>query len=100
MNHYNLNGNRYRIVYTDDIPGDENKELAGLCDPPDKRDKTIYIRQSIPLHMLIDTLIHEGLHSCLWCLAEDTVEQVATDLSKMLIKELGIEKAPASPSED
>jgi hypothetical protein len=97
---HNLNGNRYEIVYTDNIPDDELGLLAGLCDAPTVKDKKIYIKQSLGIPMLIDTLIHEGLHSCLWCLAEDTVEQVATDLSKMLIKELGIEKAPASSHED
>ena len=97
---HNLNGNRYEIVYTDNIPDDELGLLCGLCDAPEVKDKKIYIRQDIKLDMLIDTLIHECLHGCLWCLSEDTVEQVATDLSKMLIRELGMEKAPASPSED
>lgn len=97
---HNLNGNRYEIVYTEDIPGDEFGSLCGLCDPPQQKGKKIYIRQNIALDMLVDTLIHESLHACLWCLSEDTVEQVATDISRMLIKELGIEKAPEPSHED
>jgi len=97
---HNLNGNRYEIVYTDNIPDDELGLLAGLCDAPETKDKKIYIRQNLGVPMLIDCILHEGLHGCLWCLSEDTVEQVATDLSRMLIKELGMEKAPASPNDD
>ena len=97
---HNLNGSRYEIVHIDTIPDDELGLLCGLCDAPMVKDKKIHIRNGLNVQMLIDTLVHESLHACLWCLAEDTVEQVATDITNMLIKELGIEKAPASPSED
>ena len=87
---HNLNGNRYELVYVDTIPGDELGLLCGLCDPPDTKQKKIYIKRDIDLPMLVDTCIHEALHACLWCLAEDTVETVATDIARLLIKELGM----------
>ena len=88
---HTLNGKRYEIVYVDKIPDDEAGVLAGLCDPPGVKQKKIYIRNGLPLGLLVDTLTHEMLHACLWCLSEDTVEEVATDISRALIKELQIE---------
>ncbi len=95
---HNLNGNRYEIVYVDELIDEDKEECYGLCDAPTEPNKKIRIKRGLPSDMLLNVALHECLHGCLWCLSEDTVEQVATDLSKMLIKELGIEKAPASPN--
>jgi len=89
MNH-NLNGKRYDVVYVDKIPDDDEGLLCGLCDSPTIKDKKIHIRNGLPPQMLIDTLVHESIHACLWCLSEDTVEQVATDITNLLVKELDI----------
>jgi hypothetical protein len=90
---HTINGKRYEIKYTDNIPGDELGLLCGLCDAPDTKGKTIYIRNGLPFKMHIQTLIHETMHACLWCLSEEAVEQIEADLTDVLIKELGMKEA-------
>jgi len=93
---HTINGRRYEVKYTDSIPDDECGLLAGLCDPPQATGKTIHIRNGLPLDLLIDTLIHEAMHGALWELSEDFVEVFATDLSQLLIKELGMKEAQST----
>jgi hypothetical protein len=93
---HTINGRRYEIVYTDDIPGDDFGLLCGLCDSPDTKHKRIYIKDGLSLPMLIDTIIHEVTHAAVWELSEDFVDAFATQLSSILIKELDIKEAPAT----
>ena len=96
-NKHTLNGKRYEVVYVDEIPGDSLGVWCGLCDPPDYKDKKIYIKKGLGAELTLSTLIHEGLHACLWFLSEDAVEQSEMDITKMLFKEILIsqEEAPS-----
>ena len=63
----------------------------GLCDAPDVKGKSILIQGGIKGEKLLDTLIHEALHACQWHLREETVDEAASDLARMLWK-LGYRK--------
>lgn len=58
----------------------------GECDPPDKSGKAIRIRSSLTGQDRLDTIIHEVLHAGHWELKEDVVEQLASDMARILTK--------------
>ena len=58
----------------------------GECDPPDKPGKSIRIRSSLTGQDRLDTVIHEVLHAGHWELKEDVVEQLASDMARILTK--------------
>jgi len=58
--------------------------LWGDCDPPNKRGKTIRILRGLNPHDELDTLIHEALHAGSWDLSEDSVNELARDIARLL----------------
>lgn len=58
----------------------------GYCQPPDKPNKEILIRSSLKGEELLDTLIHEILHAGDWDKDEPWVDEVATDMARILWK--------------
>ena len=100
---HNLNGKQYDLIYVDEIPDDPTGVAFGECDHPDTTGKKIRIKKDISLRMLVEALIHEGIHACFWCLDEEEVRQSAEDIAVLLMKELQMqyeEKAPEPSHED
>jgi len=62
----------------------------GDIQPPHIKGKTIRISRGGPGSRILETLIHEMLHACLWDLSEDSVEKTAEDITRTLIR-LGVE---------
>lgn len=59
------------------------KRTIGMCRP---RSKQILVAPKLGHRLTIDTLIHEGLHAEFPDLAEDVVEQVATNLTTLVLR--------------
>jgi hypothetical protein len=57
--------------------------LMGLCNWDEK---TISIADRLGGEIELDTIIHELLHACQPDLAEETVNQTATDLARVLFR--------------
>jgi len=72
-----LAGRRYKLVRCD-------ISHHGECESPITRDKKIRIKKTIKGRILLDTLIHESLHACLWMADEEWVAQTASDISHIL----------------
>jgi len=60
-----------------------NRPLMGLCNWDER---TITIANRLSGELELDTIIHELLHACQPDLAEDTVEQTATDMARVLFR--------------
>jgi hypothetical protein len=58
----------------------------GLCDSPEEKAPEMTINPQAKEQEFLDTCLHEGLHACLWFLSEETVVDVANDLSSFLYK--------------
>ncbi len=64
--------------------GDLPRGTHGVCDRPDIVGKKITISKSIKGDKLVDTVIHELLHACLWDLDEEKVAEAATSITRVL----------------
>jgi len=60
------------------------KKTFGVCDSPDTKSKTIKIARGLKPKKELEIVIHELLHASCWNLSEETVDQVAVDLSRIL----------------
>jgi len=74
---HKFRGKLYKIV---EIP-------IGECDAPDQDKPEIRIVMGIGGKKRLEIMIHESIHSCLWDLAESTVEEVAGDIARLLWKD-------------
>ena len=72
-----LAGKRYKLVRCD-------ISHHGECESPITKGKKIRIKKAIKGRILLDTLIHESLHACLWIADEEWVAQTASDISHIL----------------
>jgi hypothetical protein len=59
-----------------------------MCDGPTERNKRIQVLRTLKGVDLLEVLIHEGLHACLWDLDEEAVGEIAVDLARMIFKEM------------
>lgn len=75
-----IRGRRYRFQ----VARLKNPDDFGGCDPPDFPGKRIVVAHQLHGLPLLDTIIHEGLHACCWDLHEDTVDEGATSIARML----------------
>jgi len=85
-----VNGKRWRLRYLD------MRTCDGECDPPDKPHKEIRIAQRLRKNVtaLTETLAHEILHAVAWALSEESVEQMAADIARILDQEGCLRKEP------
>lgn len=60
------------------------KQYDGLCDHPATPYPEIWIHQSLRGERMVETIIHEVIHAALPDLCEETVEESARDLAKIL----------------
>lgn len=63
-----------------------DEETGGECDSPDTRGKEIRIAKDLKNQEELEIIIHELLHAADWSKDEEWVEQVAYDLSLILLK--------------
>lgn len=70
---------RYRIRWVPSL----GPKLAD-CDAPTDTDKEIRLEQGLRGLNELTTVIHEGLHACLWDLDETAVEESASDIARLL----------------
>jgi hypothetical protein len=84
MRHVMLNGKRWRFEYAKLTSKD------GDCDPPTAANKTIRIDRNLRRYPAahLEALIHEGLHACCPDMAENAVDAIARDLSRLVYREL------------
>lgn len=75
-----IRGKRYRLRF---VPGLKH---YGMCDAPDKAGKEIKVRRSLRGQLKLDTIIHECLHAALWDLGEESIDQAATDIARVLTR--------------
>lgn len=80
MRSHAFRGKRWRVEF---------KKLArhyGKCDHPRASGKTIVMSPEGDIFERIDTALHEGLHAALWDLKEETVTEVAHDLTRFVCR--------------
>ena len=78
-----INDRRWRLRY---IP---MRKYEGQCDAPNAPGKEIRIARSLLRKPVAraEVLIHEVLHAHLWDLVEDKIDQIASDLIRILDRE-------------
>lgn len=81
--HFTILGKRWRLEWVKRFP---HRQQCGECDHPNAIDKAIKIKEGMSEQDTLDTLIHESIHAAGWHLDEDFVEELATDIARMLIR--------------
>lgn len=61
-------------------------DTLGHCDHPQRQAKQIRVLEKLKGKDRLDCVIHELLHAACWDLAEETVDQTATDVAAVLWK--------------
>ena len=56
----------------------------GSCDAPDSKGKTIRIRRSLRGRDRMTVVVHELLHAALWDLSEESVDETAEAVARVL----------------
>ena len=79
----NVVGKRWGFRFVP-APDKDDKECRGYCESPDKKNKEIVIKENLPPKEELDTILHELLHAADWSKDEEWVEQVGTDIAKIL----------------
>ena len=75
-------GNKYwNLVF---IELDEN--TGGECDSPDTKGKEIRISTDLQREEELEVVIHELLHASDWSKDEEWVEEIAQDISNVLMR--------------
>lgn len=93
--HVTILGRRYRFRFTRAL----ERGTAGECDEPSRRGKEIRIRDGLSPEATLDTVVHEVLHAADWHKDEAWVEQVASDLTRILWR-LGYRRASGASLDD
>jgi len=62
------------------------RKMAGDCNSPRCKNPQIRIQKDIGDRFELDTILHEGLHACLWDLDDEAVDKTAHALSRLLWK--------------
>jgi hypothetical protein len=78
-----IGGRHYRLVFLPRIYH-EDQEVDGLCDAPDLKGKSIYVRSGLRGKERIEVLVHEMLHAAFWHLCEESVEDTAKEIAEVL----------------
>jgi len=60
------------------------KKSKGDCEAPHMPNKQIRIPMTGDTRSDLDTIIHEGLHACLWDLDDEAVQFTAHDIARLL----------------
>jgi hypothetical protein len=73
-----IRGNRYKFVVK------KLRWARGMTEPPDIKNKTVYIDSREKGKELLATLIDEFIHCALWELRNDVVDEISDDLADAL----------------
>jgi hypothetical protein len=65
-----------------EAPAPEEK-ADGLCDPPGP-ERTIQIKPTLRQRRMLETLIDEGIHACMWDLDNDAVDECSASIAEFL----------------
>lgn len=68
---------RWKIV-------DSDTENGGHCDAPHIKHREMWIPINGESKEDLDTILHESLHATLWILSEESVCEIAGDISNLL----------------
>lgn len=71
-----LRGKRYQITRP------RMTKYDGLCDSHDHKGKKIRIHKDLEGYELLEVIIHEFLHACLWDIDEEVVAESAHDIAQ------------------
>lgn len=71
-------GRRWRLVFARWL----GRGVHGLCDPPNRQGKAIYVLSRLRGEACLEVLIHECLHAAGWNLDEEWVDQVSADIAR------------------
>jgi hypothetical protein len=71
-------GRRYTI---EDV---RQRKMRGFCDDPKSTEKILNIPSNGATLDNLTTIIHEGLHACIWDLTEDSIEETSDSIAKLL----------------
>lgn len=66
------------------ISAERPRKMRGYCEDPKSPEKMINIPVRGKSQDNLTTIIHEGLHACLWDTAEDSVEETSESIAKLL----------------
>lgn len=79
-----IRGKRWRL-----IEGSPGRGCDGHCDSPNQPRKAIVIPRRVRRHRrhYLRILIHEVMHGACFDLAEETVDEISTDLARILEQE-------------
>ena len=73
-----IRGRRYRFVVK------KLRFARGLTEPPDSKNKTVYIDSREKGKELLATLLDEFIHCAMWELENDVVDEISDDLADAL----------------
>ena len=79
-----LRGTTYRLSWRKPRAKDDVPAPLGLCDPPTLKHRTITIDPNVEEEELLDTIVHELTHGCIWDLKESVVGAMASDITRIL----------------
>lgn len=74
------------------------RKLYGWCDNPDSKNKQIAIYSGLRGQLALDTIIHECLHAGFKDLKEESINEFASDLARILWR-LGYRRNPNESEE-
>ena len=75
-----LGNNVWKLQHIDLGP-----KVRGEIDPPSYANKSLKISTRLTKQQeVLEVVIHECLHGCLWALEEDLVDKTAADIAKVL----------------
>lgn len=74
-----IRGRLWRVIFTR-LRG----QADGYCDHPATARRRIRIHEGLSAEREMTVIIHEALHAALWDLSEESVTEVAEDLSSLL----------------
>ena len=83
---HTFRGKRYRIILNEYLGRD-----YGLCDNPNRKEKSIKLNRNLDEKQLLAFAIHEALHACLWDLDEQAIDSSSADIARFLYR-LGFRK--------
>ena len=79
-----LRGNSYIVQWAKPRVTKKRGPSRGLCDCPSAENRKIVIDPTVSEPVLLDTIIHEALHGCVWDLDEESVESTASSIADLL----------------
>jgi len=80
---HKLRGRMWEVERVARLPG----RARGMCDSPDTPGKRIQVLKRLKGEELLEVLLHEAIHACVWDLDEEAVAELAADIARMIWKE-------------